>query len=421
MIPKKTQQPSYTAAKQCAAALQAAYRISARSAAIAIFVFTVLIASYPVSAYTPRELSGCNPITWASQPKVVLHVSEFAGPDFFQNIINLLQLTDAMNDVHEQFNLVGGTAAQVTAFETSTDPFVFQTWFNDATPIIHVGFTSSATANPGGTFWNLDGACNIIEAHIQFQDLTAFGWTFSPPSAHGELYYDVTLNNAAGDRYFRISYIHELLHAFGLAHSNDSYSMLNYGDRPWANRVADDAIRPLPDDVEGLRDLYPLAGTRREVAVLSTWYTPAPAVGSYPAADQQQLCKPSLGSSWNSDLYADVCGLTASGVAGSTTVASGNTLRTRFAFANYSTESVDVNANIYFSTDDIWDATDVASVTTRSFSASANGSSQQGRTWTVPSGLAAGDYYVIVRVIATTSSGVVVTDWIPLRGTVHVN
>ncbi len=421
MIPKKTQQLFCTVVKQFTTALQATYRISARPAAVAIFVFTVLIASHSVSAYTPRELNGCTPITWASQPKVVLHTSEFAGPDFFQNIINLLQLTDAMNDIHEQFNLVGGTAAQVTAFELSADPFVYKTWFNDATPTIHVGFTSSATANPGGTFWNLDGSCNIIEAHIQFQDLSAFGWTFSHPSAHGELYYDVTLSNAAGNRYFRISYIHELLHAFGLAHSNDSYSMLNYGDRPWANRAADDAIRPLPDDVEGLRDLYPLAGTRREVAVLNTWYTPAPAVGSYPAADQQQLCKPSLGSSWNSDLYADVCGLTAGGAAGSTTVASGNTLRTRFAFANYSTESVDVDANIYFSTDDIWDVTDVASVTTRSFSVSANGSSQQGRTWTVPSGLATGDYYVIVRVVATTSSGVVVTDWIPLRGTVHVN
>lgn len=197
--------------------------------------------------------------------------------------------------------------------------------------------------------------------------------------------------------------------------------MLNYGDRPWANRVADDAIRPLPDNVEGLRSLYPLAGTRREVAVLNTWYDPIVSTETYPAADQKQLCKPSLGSVWNSDLFADVCGLTTGGAAGSTTVASGNTLRTRFAFTNYSTESVDVVASLYFSTNDTWDAADVASVTTRSFSAGANSSSQQGRTWTVPSGLAAGDYYVIIRVVATTSSGVVVTDLIPLRGTVHVN
>ncbi|MGE0820866.1 MAG: hypothetical protein AB7G75_00370 [Candidatus Binatia bacterium] len=392
-----------------------------RSIITTISALLVVVATTSVHAYTTRTQNGCNPITWASQPKVVLHTTEFAGPDFFQNLINLAQLTDAMNDIHEQFNLAGGTAAQVTGFDLSTDPFVYKTWFNDPTPTIHVGFTNNAAANPGGTFWNVDSACNIVEAHIQFQDLSAFGWTFSHPQAHGEPYYDVTLSNAAGDRYFRISYVHELLHAFGLSHSNDSYSMLNYGDRPWANRLQDDAVRPLPDDIEGLRALYPLAGSRYDIAVLNTWYDPVAPVGSYPAADQKQLCKPSRGSAWNSDLFADVCGVTQSGAAGSTTVASGNTLRTRFAVANYSTERVDVVASLYFSTDDIWDAADVASATTRSFSVSANGSSQQGRTWTVPSGLTAGDYYVIARVVATTPSGVIITDWIPLRGIVHVN
>ncbi len=386
-----------------------------------LLLLLIIAAATSANAYTPRTLKGCTPITWATQPKVVLHTTEFAGPDFFQNLINLAQLTDAMNDIHAQFNLVGGTAAQVTSFELSTDPFVYGSWFNDPTPTIHVGFTSDTTVKPGDTTWNPDASCHIVEAHIQFKNLSVYGWTFSHPEVNGEQYYDVTLSDAAGDRYFRISYVHELLHAFGLAHSNDSYSMLNYGDRPWANRPQDDAVRPLPDDVEGLRALYPLAGARYDVAVLNTWYDPVASTGSYPAANQRRLCKPSLGSDWNSDLFADVCGVTQSGASGSTTVASGDTLRTRFAFANYSTESVDVVASLYFSMDDTWDATDVASVTTRSFSVSANGSSQQGRTWTVPSGLAAGDYYVIARVVATTSSGVVITDWIPMRGTVHVN
>jgi hypothetical protein len=374
----------------------------------------------PAHAYTPRTFAGCTPITWATQPKVVLHTSEFAGPDFFQNLANLLQLSDAMNDVHDQFNLVGATAAQVTAFEVSADPFVYTSWFGGGTPTIHVGFTSDPTAAPGATTWDVDALCNIVEAHIQFKDPFVFGWTFSDPSAHNEDYFDAALTNGAGDRYFRISYVHELLHAFGLAHSDSTFSMLNYGDRPWANRSVDDRIRPLPDDVEGLRDLYPLAGVRREVAVLNTWFDPSvTSTGTYPAANQARLCKPSLGTVWNADLFADVCGLT-NNLAGSTTVAAGQTLRTRFAFANYSTERVDVVASLYFSSDDVWDAADVASVTTRSFTASASGSSQQGRTWTVPT-LNAGTYNVIVRVEATTTSGVVLTDWIPLRGTVTVN
>lgn len=379
----------------------------------------VVASSSPAYAYTPRAFGGCLPITWAVQPKVVVHISEFAGPDLFENIANLLRLTQAMLDVHEQFNLAGATAAQVTAFESSTEPFVFQAWFGDATPTIHVGFTSDPTAAVGSTYWDVDPLCNIVEAHIQFRDPYVYGWTFSDPSTHGEDYYDATLFNNNGDVYFRISYMHELLHAFGLAHSNDSYSMLNYADRPYANRPVGDRIRPLPDDVQGLRALYPLLGVRREVAVLNTWYEPIVSSAPYPAANQFRLCKPSLGTAWNADFFANVCGLT-NNLAGSTTVAAGDTLRTRFAFANYSTESVDVVASLYFSSDDVWDAADVASVTTRSFTVNPSVSSLQGRVWTVPS-LNPGTYYVIVRVEATTTAGVLRTDWIPLRGTVTVN
>jgi hypothetical protein len=394
---------------------------SSTPTAVTMCALTLLVTGLgsPVYAYTPRTFAGCTPITWATQPKVVVHTNEFAGPDFFENIANLLKLTDAINDVHEQFNLAGATAAQVTAFELSADPFVYQSWFG-GDPAIHVGFTSDPTAQPGGTFWDVDASCNIVEAHIQFKDPYVFGWTFSDPSAHGEDYYDAALTNSDSDRYFRISYIHELLHAFGLAHSADSYSMLNYGDRPWAKRDVDEQIRPLPDDVEGLRALYPLAGVRREVAVLNTWYDVSSlSSGAYPAATQVRLCKPSLGTAWNADFFADVCGLT-NNLPGSTVVAAGQTLRTRFTLANYSTEAVDVVASLYFSLDNVWDAADVASVTTRSFTVNANVSSRQGRTWTLPA-LRPGHYYVIARVEATTTAGVLRTDWIPLRGTVTVN
>jgi hypothetical protein len=102
-------------------------------------------------AYTARTFAGCTPIRWATQPRVMVHINEFAGPDFFQNIINLLQLTDAIQEVHGRFNLMGGTGAWVSGFETSTDPFVFKSWFGDATPTIHVGFTNDTSAAVGGT------------------------------------------------------------------------------------------------------------------------------------------------------------------------------------------------------------------------------------------------------------------------------
>jgi hypothetical protein len=114
-----------------------------------------------------------------------------------------------------------------------------------------------------------------------------------------------------------------------------------------------------------------------------------------------------------------VCGLT-NGAAGSTVVAAGQTLRTRFAVANYSTDDADVEATIYFSIDDTWDALDVPSATTHTFTVNESVSSQQSRTWTVPA-LPPGEYYVIARVEATLPWGPVLTDWIPLRGTVTVN
>ncbi|HKE96957.1 MAG TPA: hypothetical protein VKB34_21800, partial [Povalibacter sp.] len=134
---------------------------------------------------------------------------------------------------------------------------------------------------------------------------------------------------------------------------------------------------------------------------------------------QRRLCKPSLGSSWNSDRFATVCGLT-NGAAGSTVIAAGQTLRTRFAVANYSTDDADVEASLYFSSDETWDAGDVASATTHTFAVSEAVSSIQGRTWTVPA-LSAGVYHVIARIEATLPWGPVLTDWIPLRGTVTVN
>ena len=258
----------------------------------------------PAYAYTPRSLSGCTPITWVTQPKVVVHVSEFAGPDLIQNLINLLQLTDAMNDVHEQFNLVGATAAQVTAFEVSTDPFVYGTWSGGAPPTIHMGFTSNVSAAPGVTTWDLDAACNIVEAHIQFKEPVCLRLDLQRPVSARRTLLRRRADERSRDRYFRISYVHELLHAYGLAHSANSLSMLNY---------------------------------------------------------------------------------------------------------------------VLFSTDDVWDAADAASVTsTLVHDEHERFSAQQGRTWSVPV-LSAGTYYVIARVEATTTSGVVLSDWIPLRGTVTVN
>ena len=129
-----------------------------------------------------------------------------------------------------------------------------------------------------------------------------------------------------------------------------------YDGYPWANRPDHEALRPLPADVRTLRQRYPEAGSRAEVAVLNTWFD-ATDPSESGAAYQQHLCQPSLGSGWSLKTSAGTCG-TNGADQGSTEICTGDTLRTRFALANYSTEAVDVVSGLWFSLHDQWDSSD---------------------------------------------------------------
>jgi hypothetical protein len=387
-----------------------------RTAVVAVTAAALALAAFPqpAQAYTLQTTANCASRTWSGPPEIVIHYGGFQG-----NFIELLQLIDAVQDVNDQFNLVGATTAEVTTITSLNDTFTFGSWFGNASPTIHLGFTSSMPNNAIGRALNGPApiaTCEHDEAHIQFLDLDNWNWNLGTPQTSGEAFYEAGKTDSAGATYFRHSYVHELLHTFGLAHSLNSYAALNYGERGWPNRPGDDGVRPLPDDVEALRDLYPAAGTRTEVALFNTWYDPNRV--SNGAALQDLLCEPSLGTSWAADRFGNRCG-TGGASSGSTTVCAGNTLRARFALANYSTSSVDVDARLWFSTDDSYQWFDRISPTAHSFTVSAQGSTQQGLTWTVPTlGAAGTTYHVIARVVATTTSGAVVGDWIPLRGTV---
>ncbi|HET8935883.1 MAG TPA: hypothetical protein VFN67_20690 [Polyangiales bacterium] len=383
-------------------------------AQLTLTLAVLLSAAAPAAAYTARTQAGCTPITFASTPQVVLHTAEMSGFDF----VTTLQLLDAIVDVHNQFNAVGGTTAAVASTITlSTNPFVFKQWFNDPTPTIHVGFTSSASADPGATFWNVNSAnCRILEAHIAIKNPDIFSWRFTEPSYAGEPWYMAGLTSPDG-RYFRIAYVHELLHAFGLAHSADGFAMLNYGDRTWANRPEPERIKPLPDDIEGLRELYPGGSTRTEVGLFNSWYDPTQlSSGAYPAASQAFLCAPSGGTGW-AGRFASLCA-----TAPVTQLCPGDTLYTRVAVANYGTDDVDVAMTMWLSQDDVLNTSaDLAAPETRSFALGAQSSSQQGRVYSLPASAAfATEYTVIVKAVATeqTAAGSS-SDWVPLRGKIR--
>jgi hypothetical protein len=322
--------------------------------------------------------------------------------------------------VSVQLNRVGGSSAEVlfTGNQSHPAPFEYGTWYDDAVPTLHIGFTSGFADEAAAAEVKrgpVDEDCHYVEAHMAIVDLDHRNWNFGTPPD----YYTAKSLDAAGALWFRPAFLHELLHTFGLAHSDDTYAFMNYEDFPWANRAEDEAIRPLPDDVRALRYLYPGGGNRSEVAVLNTWYTAG--VSDSGAAIAYRNCAPSLGDTDSTQFYARLCG-TGGLHGGSTEVCPGDVLRTRYSLANYSTREVTLTAWLYFSSDDEYNGwSDTQSVTVHPYTVlPAAHSTHKSPAWQVPNVTTFdADYHVIVRVTGTTG-GVPVEDWIPLTGTVHV-
>jgi hypothetical protein len=374
-------------------------------------------------AYTPLTTPNCSTITFSAPPRYVVHMTEFwAGGGGADDLAAIFQ---SIYDINRQFNQIDGTSAEIvlTGYNTgSISPFQIGDWFNDAVPTIHIGFTADSADTLGSYAAELthpvDAYCHYSEAHIALLDTAHQDWNFGTPGDSGEDYYTAGDTDTAGAVWFRPSYLHELLHAFGLNHSDDTYAFMNYNDFPWANRPGADAIRPLPDDARGIRHLYPGNGSRNEVAVLNTWFDPGAV--SYGSAIQHVNCAPSLGSADSANFFAVHCG-EGGPDAGSTTVCPGDILRTRFSVANYSNHEVNLTARVYLSLDDRYDVFDAVSVNARPVTIRAAVSDHLPRTWTVPNPTTTNaDYHVIARVTGTTTTGVYVEDWIPLTGTVHL-
>jgi hypothetical protein len=229
--------------------------------------------------------------------RVIVHVAEFRADGATADQED--DLIEAISNVNYEFNKTAGTTAGTHSLQRSTVPFDFGTAFGDADPTIHIGFEDDPAyegqekyvGSPTTETVDDKTICKYTEAHIRFNKLSTTPWNFGTP---GDLYFKTGLHDYLGQPYFRQLYLHELLHAYGLTHADSSYSFLNYGDHPWANRPATESIRPLPDEIRWLRRKYPEASTRADVAVLNTWYD-ADDVTDENAALGKLLCEPSRG------------------------------------------------------------------------------------------------------------------------------
>lgn len=406
----------------------------------------------------PPPGPNCVNNAWKTPPRIVIHVSEFLSGEGLFGPEEKSYMVDDVQDTANRFNEIGATTAAVAKVTTSNEPFAFGTWAGDTTPTINVGFTDDITRdageNAGGATRGaprLDAHKCAIEQQIVFptrSDPIGMTWDFlTPLSAYrpdtckptAYQYYDAGQTDCSGATWFRPSFQHELLHAFGLKHTTSQYSFMNHrgdggwnltrpagyvdtGGFPWANRDADRSVLPLPYEVGELRRLYPGSGSRYDIAALNTWYRPADV--SDDAAWQMKLCVPSLGASWSADTSSGTCGVDGKKDGATTVFSPGSTLRTRFALANYSTGSLDVTSKLWLSKDETWDPSDVPVDADESRHLDAATSRLVNAKWTLPE-LCSGEYHPIVHLIAmhynadgSADPASLKMDWIPLRGTI---
>ena len=419
----------------------------------------------PGSEVEPPPPPTCaNTYVWKTPPRVLVHLSEFSalgGTNAERD-----QMLGAINDVVDSFNAIGGTSASITSVSTTTAKYDYATQWNKpgSTPTIHVGFVADPSypgvfaAGTGIAYLGAD--CAITRGDVQLpvrtwgrgQDVSVpvaqrVLWDYGTPNdVPSEEYWEASwTNDSSGQPWFRGVFLHELLHAFNFAHSTSDLSIMNHRGLvgfPWANRPGAEAMRPLPADVAELRRLYPASDEQFEVAVLNNWFTVEqpddPSQGTPydddlppwidtsvgDAGFQAPLCVPSVGERWAASTSPGTCGIGADAM--SDAVCWGDSLKTRFTVANYSTKTMTFSAALYFEPfawgeNPMFTGSAPVATAATTFDVSAGKSSLRPQAWTVPALPLVGTSSLIVRVIGVEKSSnprpqSVVSDWIPLRG-----
>lgn len=383
----------------------------------AAFAFTLLPGA--AQAYHLLTKSGACPngFVFAADAPLAINIANASGVDAFR-------LSMAVVEVSSRISAVGGQSFDYTPLTIATDTFAI----GDADGENEIGLadlSGTGAAGMGPTIVDL-ATCTIVEANVLLAQGTTWRWFV--PSTYGEDYFNSN-SVSGGERYAREVILHELGHNLSLAHTTDSYDFMNGGSssthaRPWANRADEKRVEPLPDMRRALRALYGNGVAEKDVAALLTWFDDT--TGASPAP-QRLLCQPSKGVGFSAGLFDATCGVDAAGLAGSTTVCSGDTLYTRVAIPNYGTADMDVDIELWFSTDATLDRSggaDLQSPGVVAITVGSASSARRGLTFEVPAGLVPGaSYYPIVFLNSGADYSLEESqdnNWIPLRGPVSV-
>jgi len=395
-----------------------------RYGVVALAAFIAAGAASRGAAYDLDTSPSCpNGYRYPGDRNLTFNVSNVAVAD-------QLQFVAAGRAAADRISTIGGHSFDfITPYGLSSAPYAMGVNGLNQNGVNEVGAADLTSLGVGALGFGPtlvdDVTCEILEADVFMED-TMLTWYM--PDYYGVKFYDAgAYVDSGGARhwYGRPAVLHELLHTVGFEHSATSYAFMNYNVFPWANRSSDaDMIDPLPDDREGMRDLYGNADSLTDVGVLTTWYDSTHVnVG---AAKGRLLCKPSSGVGYSPSKFDPTCGVDANGGDGPTDVCPGDNLYVRYALVNYGTTDVTLDEELWFSKNDNLNRTagyDVVSPTTvTAHLSSANGSYRWGRVYEVPSGLDWDtDYYPILWLdtagLAERSDR---NNWIPLRATIHV-